>query len=67
MITMTLEVKYEIIETSIPDEYRLDGWQTGVKDRKYCSLMFPVGFSLSVAMAIIRRRLGILPEAINEF
>lgn len=63
---MTLEVKYEILDIpSDPDEYRLDGWQTGVIERKYCSMAFPIGFSLRIAMATIRRRLGMLPLEIT--
>lgn len=55
-----LEVKYEIVPTRILGEYRLDGWQTGVKQRKFCSMLFPEKFSLNKAMNIIRRRLTML-------
>ena len=61
---MTLEVKYRFLDIpNVPDEYRLDGWQTGVKQRKYCSLTFPKSFLKGRAMALIRRRLGMLPLA----
>ena len=63
---MTLEVIYEISDIrGVPDEYRLDGWQTSVKERQYCSLTFPKGFDISEAMAIIRRRSGMLPLEIE--
>ncbi len=63
---MILEVVYEILDIhDVPDEYRLDGWQTGIKERRYCSLMFSKGFDKSKAMAIIRRRLGMLPLEIE--
>ena len=54
----TFDIEYEEIPTKVPDNYRLDG-KIG---RKYCASMFPVGFSISEAMKIIRLKLGIFPE-----
>jgi len=52
---------YEEVPIKVPDHYRLDGWLTGVTHRKFCALLFPVGFSRLEAMRIIRKELGLFP------
>ena len=55
----------EEIPTKVPDHYRLDG-RIGKVCRKYCCLLFPIGFPKYRAYKIIRRRLGLVPEDITE-
>lgn len=56
----TLELKYEEVPTKVPEHFRLDGWTTGVEHRRFCALLFPKGISISLAMKIIRRKLGMV-------
>ena len=54
------KLKYEQISTKVPDHFRLDGWTTGIKQRKFCSLLFPKRFSMCLAIKIIRRKLSVV-------
>lgn len=64
-MSKAFEPVIEEIATKIPDHYRIDGW-IGRVCRKYCSLLFPIGFPKHLAHKIIRRRLGLLPEDWTE-
>lgn len=57
-----LDLVFEEVSTKVPNHYRLDGWI----GRKYCSLLFPIRFSMSQAQKIIRRKLGLMPEDWTE-
>ena len=56
------DLVFKEIPIKIPDHYRLDG----MIGRKYCALLFPIGFPNHQAQKIIRRRLGMLPEDWTE-
>lgn len=62
----TLELKYEEVPIKLADHFRLDGWTTGITHRRFCSLLFPIGFSMNLAMKIIRRKLGMLSLDYNS-
>ena len=61
-----LKIIYKSVAIKIPGYYRLDGWTTGITNRKLCCLLFPIGFPVYKAQKIIRRKLGMVPEDITE-